>query len=155
MALSSRVKNKIVDVINTTFSSIGHANGMRMPKNEDNRAPLVWEYHIAKHVLRRAERWRKEAEAALVKAGILPDAETNPQAPGKYGNIYNDGVVSIDMEVRSPSNRVDTDKLVSYLSSKGVDGKLLYDAVEQATTIGRGAHVFTPNFVVEYDFNSK
>jgi hypothetical protein len=100
-----------------------------------------------------AEKRRKDAEAALVKAGILPDAEKNPQAPGKYGNIYNDGVVSIDMEVRTPSNRVDYEKMVSYLEAHGVDTGLLYNAVAEATTTGRGAHVHTQ--LVEYDFTSK
>ena len=144
MSLSSRVKNKIVDTINTTFASLGHANGMRMPKSDSNLEPLAWELYVAKHVLSLAEKRKDKAELEAAKAGLINDKEKNPKPAGTREIIYTGNVVSISVEVRNPSPRVNVTKVLEYLVAKKVDAKLLADAVEQATTYTKPAHVFTP-----------
>lgn len=152
MSLSSRVKNKIVDTINTTFASLGHANGMRMPKSSDNREAAVWELAVAQHVARLAEKRKAAAEHQLVAAGVIPDKEKNPQPPGRYGIIYTGNSTHVTMEVRSGGKRVNIDAVVEFLSAAGVAAKLLDEAVSKATTFSKPAHVITANFTGEVDF---
>lgn len=147
MALSSRMKNKIVDTMNTVFASIGNANGMRMPKSEDNRESLAWDFHIAKHVLALAEKRKARAEEALVKAGILPDKEKNPLPAGTREIVFTGDSVSLMVEVRNAGPRVNAEKLLEYLRDHGVKQALLDEAVEQATTYPRPPHMFSAMWV--------
>lgn len=147
MALSSRMKNKIVDTMNTVFASIGNANGMRMPKSEDNRESLAWDFHIAKHVLSLAEKRKARAEEALVKAGILPDKEKNPLPAGTREIVFTGDSVSLMVEVRNAGPRVNAEKLLEYLRDHGVKQALLDEAAEQATTYPRPPHMFSAMWV--------
>lgn len=143
MALSSRVKNKIVDTINTTFAGIGNANGMRMPKSDGNQEPLAWEMLIAQHLARIADKRKLKAEAEAAKAGLIPDKERDPQPPGKRFT-YKGNTTDILMEVRNPSRRVKAELLIDYLVAHGVKQELIDAATVAATTYSeRGSHVFT------------
>jgi hypothetical protein len=144
MSLSSRVTNRIVDTINTTFASLGHANGQRMPKSTDNREPAAWELYVAKHVLRLAEKRKEAAEAAAVMAGVINDKDNAPLPSGTRQMIYNGQVVDVMVEVRNASERVDVTKVVAHLAAAGVKQTLLDEAVKQATRTTKPAHVFTP-----------
>ena len=147
MALSSRMKNKIVDTMNTVFASIGNANGMRMPKSEDNRESLAWDFHIAKHVLALAEKRKARAEEALVKAGILPDKEKNPLPAGTREIVYTGDSVSLIVEVRNAGRRIDAAKLCDYLFAHGVKQSLLDEAMDAVATYPRPPHMFSAMWV--------
>jgi hypothetical protein len=147
MALSSRLKNRLMDAINTSFSTIGHSATTRMPKNTSNKAPYAWEYLISCHLASLANKRKEQAEKAAVKAGVLIDKDKNPQPPGTREVIYNDDV-SITMEVRMPSIRVDVDVMIEYLIEKaGVKETIVYDAEAAATKANKPAHVFTAHLV--------
>lgn len=144
MSLSSRAKNKLIDVINTTFASLGNANGMRMPRSGNNLEPLAWDLFVAKHLFSLAEKRKDSAEWAAVKAGLIIDKEKNPKPPGTREVIYNGDIVSISLEVRSGSMRVNAKIMREYLISKSVSQKLIDEAEAAASTATRPAHVFTP-----------
>lgn len=144
MSLSSRVTNRIVDTINTTFASLGHANGMRMPKSTDNREPAAWELYIARHVLRLAEKRKEAAESAAVIAGVINDKDKAPLPSGTRRVIYSGQIVDVMVEVRNPSARVSIDYVITYLKEHGVKEELLRQAVDAATHMTKAAHVFTP-----------
>lgn len=144
MALSSRVKNKIVDTMNVVFTSIGNANGMRMPKSENNHESLAWDYWRSKHVLSLAEKAKEAAEKACVVAGILPDKDKNPLPAGTREIVYNGDIVSIAVEVRNGSTRVDAKKLCELLAAKGVKQSLIDEALAASSTMSKPPHIFTP-----------
>lgn len=144
MSLSSRVKNKVMDMINMTFASLGNANGMRMPKSDNNLEYLAWELLVAKHVLSLAEKRKDNAENAAAKAGVINDKEKNPKPAGTREIIFSGNVVSVSVEVRNPSSRINVVRVTDYLTAHGVSQKLIDEAVEQATTMTKPAHVFTP-----------
>ena len=148
MALSSRGKNKLVDQINTVFKSIGNAAGMKMPRSESNLAPYAWEYWVACHVASLANKRKENAERAAVNAGVLIDKEKNPKPPGTRDVIYHDDV-SIILEVRKPSERVDAEKMIDHLVAAGVKESVARAAKHAATTETRPAHVFTAYLVTE------
>lgn len=150
MALSSRVKNRLMDAINTSFGNIGHASTMRMPRNESNKAPYAWEYFVSCHLASLANKRKDQAEKAAIRAGVLIDKERNPQPPGTREVIYNDDV-SILVEVRAPSERVDVDDMMEYLIKAGVKESVVYAAREKAVKLNRPAHVFLANLVAEND----
>jgi hypothetical protein len=143
MALTARAKNTLVDKLNTCFAKLGTSNGTGMPKSSSNAEPLAWELWCAHHILTLANKRKEKAEQAAVKAGVIPDKERDPQPAGTKSVIYNGEVVSIGLEVRQPSTRVSTDKLLNYLADHGVHQELLERAVESATSTTRPAHVFT------------
>jgi hypothetical protein len=143
MSLSSRVKNKIVDTINTTFATIGNANGMRMPKSSDNREPAAWELYVAHHVLSLATKRKEQAEKAAIAAGVIIDKEKHPRPGGTREVVFNGDVVSVSLEVRQPSERVSAPLLCDYLNNKGVSRQLLDEAVAAVTTTTKPAHVFS------------
>jgi hypothetical protein len=138
------VRNRIVDTINTTFATLGNANGMRMPKAEDNRESYAWNMWVAKHVQGLAnKRWDHACKLAA-DAGVINDKEKNPRPASTKALVYNGEYVSVLCEVRSAARRVDVDKLVDFLELKGVQRALLDAAVEQATKESKPAHVFSP-----------
>jgi hypothetical protein len=153
MSLSSRDYNKIVDKINTTFYKLGYANGMQMPPSDSNTEPAAWKMWVAYHLARIADKYKDSAEWEAAQAGIIPDKEKNPQMPGNYGIIYSGDNVSISLEVRKSSERIDARKLIDILLAAGIDKDVLNNAVRAATKpSGRGAHMFVPNLIREHDF---
>jgi hypothetical protein len=143
MALSSRVKNKLIDAINLSFASIGHTPGMKMPKSERNDEPAAWELFVAQHVLSLANKRKDNAEKDAIDAGVILDKEKNPKPEGTREVIYNGDVVSIAVEVRKAATRVSVNVLCDYLAGKGVSQKLLMEAMKVATDKSKAAHVFT------------
>lgn len=152
MSLSSRVKNKIVDAMNTTFKSIGNANGMRMPKSGNNQEPLAWEFAVAKHLVTLANKRKDDAETACVEAGMIPNKLTNPQPPGKYGMVFVGEVAGITLEVRNSSPRIDARAMTEYLIAHGVKRALIEEAIKETSKTTRPAHVFDPVLLTEVDF---
>ena len=143
MALSSRVKNKLVDSMNVVFTNIGHAAGMKMPKSERNDESAAWELFVAQHLMSMATKRKDTAEKDAIAAGVIIDKEKDPKPEGTREVIYNGDVVSIALEVRAAGSRVAANIMMDYLASKGVSQKLLAEALAAATTKSRPAHVFT------------
>ena len=154
MSLSSRVKNKLVDTMNTCFASIGHATGMKMPKCESNLAPIAWEFFVAKHVLSLAEKRKENAQKAAIAAGVLFDQEKTPRPPGREV-AFNGEILSIVAEIKNPAKRVNTDKFVEFLIQAGVKHAVVDAAREAATTVNRSAVTFTPYLVTDGTDNGK
>lgn len=144
MALSSSKRNQLIDLMNTTFDSIGHSPGMNMPKNSANNAEAAWNYYVAKHLLSRAQKSKDDAEKKALEAGVLIDKKKDARVPGQHGPIYNNGDVVVTLEVKKGPERVDVDTLVSYLVLKGVKAKLIEEAVEKATKQFDPSYTFTP-----------
>ena len=143
MALSSRVKNKLVDAINTSFAALGNANGMRMPKSASNKEPAAWELWVSHHVLALANKRREQAEKEAILAGVIFDKDKNPRSGGTREVLYSGDVVSVALEVRNGSTRVNPVAFQEYLRNHGVSAKLLKEAEEAATTTTKPAHVFS------------
>ena len=153
MALSSRVKNRLMDALNTGFDEIGKAIG-KMPRSTSNLAPYAWDYFVACHLASRATKRKEQAEAAAVKAGVLIDKEKNPQPEGFRDIVYYDDV-GITLEVRRASPRVDTDKLIDYLKAAGVKQSILDEGLRLTTRMTKPAHVFTAYLVTEGTITGK
>ena len=143
MALSSRVKNKLIDGMNTSFAAIGHSAGMKMPKSENNNESAAWEFFVAQHLMSMATKRKDVAEKDAITAGVIIDKEKEPKPEGTREVIYNGDVVSVALEVRTGGTRVAANVLIDYLESKGVSKKLLAEALAAATSKSRPAHVFT------------
>jgi hypothetical protein len=153
MALSSRVRGRMMDAINTTFDSVGPAPtysgavapNTKQPKNDANNAAAAWEYFIAKHLLARAQKRKDLAEKNAIEAGVIIAKDPkNLRFLGQHGPIYNNGDVMITLEVKKGAERVNTENLVSYLVLKGVKMKLLEEALEKSTTVFDPSYTFTP-----------
>lgn len=147
MSLSSRTMNTLRDKINISFAEIGVSNGTKMPKSGDNREPIAWELWVAHHLASYADKRKRVAEAAAIKAGVIFDKEKDPKPAGTDAVIYNGEVVSISVLVRQPTTRVDVDKLMAVLKARGVKQKILDEGVEQATVTNRPAHVFNAKLI--------
>jgi hypothetical protein len=149
MALSSKVKNKLVDAINVAFTSIGHAAGMQMPRCTGNQAPAAWELWVSQHVLSLATKRKERAEQEAIKAGVIFDKEKEPREGGTRETVFNGECVSVMLEVRGASKRVSADKMADYLVSKGVKQALIDEARIAATSTSRAAHVFTTTLITD------
>jgi hypothetical protein len=137
-----------MDAINTTFASIGNANGMRMPKSDDNRESAAWDLFMAHHLVALAAKRKTVAEQAAVKAGVIIDKEKTPRPAGTREVCFSGNAVSVSLEVRNASPRVDTDKMADYLIAHKVSPALVHDAMVTATSLTKPAHVFTTMLVV-------
>jgi hypothetical protein len=153
MALSSRVSNRLVDVMNTTFASIGYATGMKMPKCESNLATIAWEFFVAKHVLALATKRKDNAEKAAKEAGVLFDNEKDPHTPGRIVTFSGE-VVGVIAEIKSPGQRVNIDLFAEHLIKAGVKRDFVYAAKDAATVTSRSAVSFIP-YLVTTDGNGK
>lgn len=149
MPLTNRTRVQLVDKINTCFTNIGITNGAKMPKSGDNREPLAWDMWLGYHLARLADKRKSIAEEAAVKAGLIFDKKTHPRPSGTKEVLFNGDLVSIAVEVRKSSTRVDVDKLLAFLVSKKVSAKLLDEAILQATYENRPPHIFDPVLIVD------
>jgi hypothetical protein len=149
MALSTRVKNKLTDTINTCFAKIGSANGTKMPTSGNNMEPVAYELWCAHHLATLANKRKAQAEAAAVREGIINDKEKDPRPAGTREVQFNGDVVSVMLEVRQPATRVDAEKLVDFLTNKGVNLKWLQEAVDFASSETRPAHVFSTMLITD------
>ena len=82
MPISSRVRIRLTDAINTMFGGIGSANGTKIPKSSDNKAPIAWEYWLSSHLLALAKGRFASARIEAIKAGIIFDHEKDQRTPG-------------------------------------------------------------------------
>lgn len=142
MAMTARVKNKIMDTLNLAFSAIGTTLNTRPPKlPKNNTAPYAWELFVANHLYTMATARRKKAREQAIQVGVLFDHEKEPREPGTDEIVYEDDHVVVTLAVNNPATRINPDLLVNYLDGK-VDAELLRDAVRHATFQTRPAHEF-------------
>jgi hypothetical protein len=144
MSLTARTRVQLVDKINMCFTNIGITNGAKMPKSGDNREPIAWDMWLGYHLATLAKKRKANAESAAVKAGLIFDKEKNPRPTGTKEVLFNGELVSIAVEVRKSSTRVDVDKLIAFLAGKKVPPGVLAEALEQASYETRPAHIFDP-----------
>jgi len=155
MALSSRLKNKLLDAINNAFADIGTEAGTRPPRSKENTAPTAWEYFVSFHLAGLAKGRLDAAKKACIKAGILFDHERHPRMPGDNGLIFTGEQVGVFVTVKNSGTRLDTDKLYAILMAKGVSEDVLSEAYEEASYKTRPAHEFRPSLVVNDNANGK
>lgn len=142
MSLTARVKNKLIDDINTFFKTIGTTTSTRPAKVvKRNTAVIAWEFFIAKHLHTMASARRKKATEEAIAAGIIFDHEKHPREPGTDEIVYEDDYLSVFVTVSKPSVRINPDMLIKYLDTR-IDTKLLDAAVKHATFETRPAHEF-------------
>lgn len=150
MSLTARTKNVLVDRMNTCFATIGVNNGTKMPKSGNNREPVAWELWVAHHLTSLANKRKANAEDAAIKAGVIFDKEKNPKPPGTKEATFSGEVVTVSVEVRKPTTRVNVDKLLAFLAAtKKVSRSTLDAAVEHATETNRAAHVFDTMLITD------
>jgi hypothetical protein len=114
-----------------------------MPASDSNLDPVAWDLFVAQHVNALASKRKEAAEKRAAAEGVIPDKEKNPQPGGTKAVVYEGDNISVLLEVRSSSDRVNAATMFDYLLDKGVDVKLLNDALAKATTKTRPAHVFS------------
>jgi hypothetical protein len=142
MTMTARLKNKLVDTINTTFSAIGVSPNTRPPKiPKSNTAPSAWELFIANHLYTMASARRKKAREQAILTGVLFDHEKEPREPGTDEIVYEDEHVVVTLTVNNPATRINSEMLLTYLEGK-VDASILKAATNYATFQTRPAYEF-------------
>jgi hypothetical protein len=154
MAMSSKVKARIIDTINTTLSSIGRDKTTKPAVMKGNTSPIAWEFFVVDHLKKMIAARAKEAQRAAITAGVIFDHEKFPKEAGANETIYNDEYVSIHLTVNQSGTKINTNKLLAYLAANKVDETLLQRAIDAATEETRPAHRFAPSLVVS-DTNGK
>jgi hypothetical protein len=149
MSLTTTVRNRLVDAINVAFDAIGFDVLTKMPKPKvrDNKSPIAWEYYVADHLAARARARLTTAKKAAIAAGVLFDHEKFPREAGTREPIFSGEHVIVWLEVKSPTTRVNADKMSEYLITKGVDAKVVADAYASASSKTRPAHEFKVSLV--------
>ena len=141
--LSSSERNKLTDAVNTKFADIGKKNGTRMPASTSNTDSYAYDLWVAQQLVALANKRKEHAEKAAIKAGVLLDKEKNPQPEGSKQVVYNGDNVAISLAVSNAAARISIEKLLAYLTEHGVPGGLLDDAIANASSKSRPAHVFS------------
>jgi hypothetical protein len=149
MSLTTNVRNRIVDALNTAFNAIGVDVLTKMPKAKvrDNKAPIAWEYFVADHIEARARARLAAAKRAAIVAGVIFDHEKFPREPGTNEPIFNGEHVVVWLEVGNGATRVNASKMSEYLIAKGIDAKVVADAYEHASSRTRPPHSFKVSLV--------
>src|SRR5580765_4129431 len=112
-----------------------------MPKSSRNNEPAAWRLFIAHHLLARASKLKESAETDCVKDGVIFDKQKSPEEGGTKRTVYNGDVVTVVLEVRRASVRVDTDVLCDFLIAAKVPEKLVSAARLAASKPTKPAHV--------------
>jgi hypothetical protein len=153
MAMSSKVKARIIDTINTTLSSIGRDKTTK-PAMKSNTSPIAWEFFVVDHLKKMIAARAKEAQRAAITAGVIFDNEKFPKESGTNETVYSDEFVSVHLTVNQSGTKVNTNKLLAYLAANKVDEALLQRAIDSATEATKPAHRFAPSLIVS-DTNDK
>lgn len=143
MPITSRLRNKLIDDMNTRVSAIASKMIGEPSERFSNAAPVAWEYFVSVLVAKRADARRKEAEKEAIKAGIIFDKEKHPELPGTNRIVYNDGLTVITLNVSSGSERVNVDEFIENLLEAGVKPSVIEECKEAATKEIRPAHRFS------------
>jgi hypothetical protein len=141
--MQSSDKNKLVDKVNTAFANIGKANGTKMPPSTNNSDSYAFDLWVAHQLVSLANKRKELAEKACIKAGIMLDKEKDPRPEGTKEVLFNGENVAISLAVSNAATRVNPDKLIEELFKRGVDSHLLNDAIANASSKSRPAHVFS------------
>lgn len=123
--IPSKMLKTITDRTKKVFSNIGVSNGTAMPPSKNNRDAIAWELYQAQELSKLADTREKDARAACIKAGLMPDHTEEPYAPGTKMEIYSGDNVSITVEVNNISSpRFDSTKLKGVLLRHRIGSEL-------------------------------
>jgi hypothetical protein len=147
MALSTRIKNRLMDAINMSFANIGNQKPTLPPRSEENTAPIAWDYFVSCHLLALAKKRRDVAHANAIRAGIIFDHMKHPRTPEDTGMIYTGDQVGVYLVVRNPGKRVNIDKMEAWLLKTGVPQETLDVARMHATEESKPAHEFKVSLI--------
>lgn len=149
MALSSRLKNRLMDAINMSFANIGNQKPTLPPRSSENTASIAWDLFVSNHLLALAKKRKDVAHGNAVRAGIIFDHIRQPRTPGDSGMIYTGDQVGVYLVVRSPGKRVNVDKYEAYLLHTGVSQETLDVARMHATEESKPAHEFKVSLITD------
>lgn len=149
MALSSRIKNTLMDAINITFNNIGKLKPTKPPHSDDNTAPIAWELFVSTHVLALAKKRKDIAHEDAVKAGIIFDHVKYPRTPDDNGMLYVGDQVGVYLSVKNPGKRVNIDKFCDALMALGVREHTIDEARQSAVEVSKPAHEFKVSLITE------
>lgn len=149
MALSSRVRNKLVDAINVAFNSIGTTKPTLPPRSNENTALIAWDFFVADRLLAMAKKRKEYAHANAVRAGVIFDHMKYPRTPEDNGMLYVGEHVGIYLAVKSPGKRVDVDLMCELLEERGVSQDVIYAARDKATKESKPAHEFRVSLITD------
>ena len=133
--------NLLKSNIDADFDKLG-TKKQTPPPSKNNLAAIAWEFFISHTLQVRASARYKAATKEAVKAGVLFDHEKEPLEAGTKKEIYNRDSIVVSVEVRSPYEKVDVDKMISYLVGKGVNEEVLNEGRKFASTMTRAPHIF-------------
>lgn len=102
--------------------------------------------YTASELRRMAEARYKGAVSAAQSVGVLPTEGDATDDPGNY-SVYNDGVIHIDMSVKSPASRLDKTALRVELIKAGVSATIIDAAMSKATKQNKPARSFVVSII--------
>lgn len=148
MSLTQRTRNRIIDAVNTAFNAIGTGES-RMPqtKKGDNTSPIAWEYFVAYFLNAQAGARLKAAKQAAIEVGIIFDHEASPREPGTNEPVFEGEHVTVWLQVKKGSKRVDAAKMATYLIAHGISEDVVDAATKYASSTSRPPHEFKPALV--------
>lgn len=149
MALSSRLKNRLMDNINMSFAQIGNQKPTLPPRSSENTASIAWDLFVSAHLLALAKKRKDVAHGNAVRAGIIFDHIRQPRTPDDNGMIYTGDQVGVYLVVRSPGIRVNAHKMCEELLRFGVDQELIEMARMNATEESKPAHEFKVSLITD------
>jgi hypothetical protein len=145
----------VTEAVAAAVAAIGLAGATAMPRctvagRKLAQAVAAWEYHIASLGLRLFETRRKKAHAAMVKAGVVPDHEADPEPVGTDRVCYAGPVVEIRLTVAAPIEVFSLPGFMADLSASKLDAAALRSVrrmVAKHTYESRPAHSFRASLV--------
>ena len=150
MALSSRLKNRLMDAINMSFANIGNQKPTLPPRSSENTASIAWDLFVSNHLLALAKKRKDVAHSNAVRAGIIFDHIRQPRTPDDSGMIYTGDQVGVYLVVRNPGKRVNVDKLRDMLiHTWKIDESVIDTAIHNATEESKPAHEFKVSLITD------
>lgn len=131
-----------------TLTEIGTKNGLAPPQSQDVLDPLLHEYLVATTGASIFEKRKKAALAKLIEHDQLELIEktVNNVALTKIAqniNVFNAENYTLNLQVKSPSEKLDKVALVNSLAKLGVSSDIIKRALAAATTHNAPAKSFT------------
>lgn len=145
MPLTTARSSAIADGMRELLRNIG--TNIRIPKGKGNKCAIAWNLYRTYILQSYATAMYNDAKKDALKAGVLFDHEKNPMEPGTKARIYDDTIVCVDVEVRSPYEQIDAKKMAAFLSGRGVPQADLDAALKFASSMTKAPHVFRAGLI--------
>jgi len=119
-----------------------------LPTAASNTGAVALRYWLWNWVSKQVQAKVKVADKEAIRVGALFDHKDKPLAPGTNLEIYRDDNVSIGVEVRQPSRRLDINRLKLLLINTGrISESELDEMIDAATNDTAPAHLFRSTLV--------